>query len=631
MSIHLRSFAGCMTLVTVALGGVATSSYAALPLNPLTIPKYVTPLVIPPVYAPTVVTDPITGAVVSYDYTVGVEQFTQQILPVGLPVTTVWGYSGLIKDLAAPGGTRPFHNAPGATFEATRGIPANVQWTNNLVDPVTAAPLPHLFAIDPTLHWANPNNMLMPTAPFLPPPGYVDAQSPVPIVTHLHGGEVESASDGHPNAWFTAAQAKTGAAFVKSRYTYGNKQAATTLWYHDHTLGITRQNVYAGLAGLYVVKDPLDVNAAVLPSGKYDVPLVIQDKMFFADGSLNFPDAGVNPDVHPYWIPEFLGDTIVVNGNSWPNLNVDRAQYRFRIVNGSNARFYNLQLSNGKGFTQIASDGGYLPKPVDLKALLLAPGERAEILVDFSKLLPGAKVILTNNANAPFPNGLPVDPLTTGQVMQFTVLPTVPVVKPKLPKALNIIPVLTPTPALPVRTLTLNEVMGPLGPTMVLLNGQMMDAAVTETPRVGSTEIWEIVNLTVDTHPIHLHLIQFQVQNRQLLNVAGYSAAWDLLNGGGMLPLMQPTVVLSPALYTLGGILPAPKNESGWKDTIQAPVGSITRLLVRIAPQNATAVTAVPGVNLFAFDPTVGPGYVWHCHILDHEDNEMMRPMAVQL
>lgn len=618
---------GRVSVASIILSSTALISEAAAPLNPSTISKYATQLDVPPVYSPNVVTDPATGAVLRHDYTVTIGQFTQQMLPAGLPATTVWGYSSVVKDPASPSGTRMFQNAPGATFEATRGIPINVQWVNNLIDPATGAPLPHLFTVDPTLHWANPNNMATPTAPFLPPPGYPDAQSPVPIVMHLHGGEVESASDGNPNAWFTPSEVMRGPAFVKSRYIYANQQSPATLWYHDHTLGITRQNVYAGLAGVYVVKDPNDPNARALPSGQYDIPLVIQDKMFLDDGSLYFPTAGVNPDIHPYWGPEFLGDTIVVNGKSWPNLNVERTRYRFRVINGSNARFYNLALSNGKPFTQIASDGGYLKSPVKLNKLLIAPGERAELLIDFSELAPGAKVILTNDANAPFPNGLPVDPLTTGQVMQFTVLPTPKVTPPKLPTILNTIAKLTPN--MPTRTLTLNEAMGPGGPVMVLLNGQTMDAPVTETPRVGSTEIWEIVNMTADTHPIHLHLVQFQLQNRQAFDVARYTADWNNLNGGGMLPLMQPTVALSPTPYKTGGVISAPQNEVGWKDTIQARTGEITRLIVRIAPQSATPTSAAPGVNLFSFDPTVGPGYVWHCHILDHEDNEMMRPLIV--
>jgi FtsP/CotA-like multicopper oxidase with cupredoxin domain len=236
--------------------------------------------------------------------------------------------------------------------------------------------------------------------------------------------------------------------------------------------------------------------------------------MFNTDGSLLFNNVGINPDIHPYWVPEFFGDTIIVNGNAWPNLNVDRHQYRFRVLNGSNARFFNLKMSNGMTFIQIGSDGGFLPKPAQLASLLIAPGERADILVDFSELTPGTKIRLLNEANAPFPGGDSPDPNTIGQIMQFTV----PVNSPepekpkKLPEKLNSIPQLKPDVK---RILTLNEVMGPNGPTMVLLNGQMWMAPISETPRVGSTQEWVIANLTMDTHPIHLHLVQFQLLNRQ--------------------------------------------------------------------------------------------------------------------
>lgn len=619
-----RRKALAIAVFALTAGTIPAIATAQTPLDPLTVPKFISPLPIPATFAPTVVVDPATGQT-THDYTVDVTQFTQQILPAGFPATTVWGYGGNVVN--ANGTVSYMHTSPGPTFAAVKGIPANVQWVNNLIDPATGAPLPHLFPIDPTLHWANPNMMPPPTPPYLLPPGYPDAQSPVPIVTHLHGGEVESASDGNPEAWFTPGEVMRGMAFVKSRYTYANQQQGATLWYHDHTLGITRQNVYAGLAGFYLLKDPADPNAAKLPSGQFDIPIVIQDKSFFTDGSLNFPSVGINPDVHPYWTPEFLGDTVVVNGKAWPNLDVQRRAYRFRLLNGSNARFYTLKLSNKQTFTQIASDGGYLPAPVTLTQLTLAPGERADIVVDFSRQSAGTKIVLRNTAKAPFPAGAAADPNTVGQIMQFTVVASTRVTPPTLPATLNTITALPTNVA--VRTLTLNEAMGLLGPIEVLLNGQTWHSPVTEMPRVGSTEIWEIVNLTADTHPIHLHLMQFQVLNRQTFNSATYSADWDAVNGGGMLPLMQSTVTLSPANYLTGKPMRPAGSERGWKDTVQSNPGEVTRLLVRAAPQNANATTTLAGVNLFPFDPTQGPGYVWHCHILDHEDNDMMRPMVI--
>lgn len=618
------SYVRAGVLVAVFGASYASMVNAALPLDPLVVPKFTQQLTTPPAYAPTVIKNKRTGKVASHNYTVDVTQFQEQILPTGFPMTTVWGYGGNIIN-PATGKAAYYRAAPGATFEAVRGIPVNVTWKNNLVD-AGGSPLPHLFTIDPTLHWANPNGMAMPMAPF-PADGYPTAQSPVPIVTHLHGGEVESASDGHPEAWFTPGNAMIGPAFVKATYNYANSQAGSTLWYHDHTLGITRQNVYAGLAGFYLLRDPADDNAESLPSGKYDVPLLIQDRLFMDDGSLEFPSAGVNPDDHPYWGPETFGDVIVVNGKSWPNMNVDRRAYRFRVLNGSNARFYNLALSNGASFTQIATDGGYLTKPATLTSLLVAPGERADIVIDFSTMATGTRIVMTNDAAAPYPAGDAADPQTVGQVMQFTVGRNRASNAFAAPKRLNKLPLLTPNA--PTRVLTLNEIMGMNGPISGVLNGQMFHAPVSEVARVGSTEIWEIVNNTADTHPIHLHLIQFQLLSRQAFDSATYSADWDALNGQGMLPLMQPTVAVPTAPYLVGLPMPAPKNERGWKDTLRMNPGEVTRIIVRYTPTDTPAAAALPGANFFKFNPTFGPGYVWHCHILDHEDNDMMRPMSV--
>lgn len=594
-------------------------------LDPNDIPKYVNQLPKPPVYKPCIKRKwcLFGHSKIKHSYTIDISEFDQQILPPGLPQTKVWGYGGLVKD-EKTGKTKYSRSAPGATFEAIRGIPVQVKWINKLKGK-------HLFAVDPTIHWANPNNMPMhnipkPWPPF--PPGFKKAQFPVPIVTHLHGGENESVNDGYPDAWFTF-NGKRGPDYKSSKYFYPNKQQSTTLWYHDHALGITRLNVYAGLAGFYLLRDKghssLDKKLC-LPSGKYEIPLAIQDRMFNTDGSFLFTNVGNIPEVHPYWNPEFFGDTIMVNGKVWPNLNVERHQYRFRVLNGSNARFYNLQMSNGMTFIQIGSDGGFLPKPVELTSLLIAPGERADILVDFSKLTPGTKVRLLNNANAPYPDGTPVDD-NVGQIMQFTVPENVPrPVRPKkLPEKLNNIPRLKPDTK---RILTLNEVMTPDGPTMILLNGQMWMAPISETPRVGSTEEWVIANLTMDTHPIHLHLIQFQLLNREDFDAAGYRKEWEDING--MVPLMHPTIVVPLDKYLSGKQIMPDDNETGWKDTVRMNPNQVTRIRVRFAPQGVPSGGVKPGVNLFPFDPTTEPGYVWHCHILDHEDNEMMRPYKVK-
>lgn len=598
-------------------------------LDPNTIPKFVNQLAVPPVFAPTVVTDPSTGHVVRHEYTVDVTEFYQQILPEGFPETKVWGYGGTVND-PLTGSPIRFQSVPGPTFEAVRGIPIQVTWQNKIDGQ-------HIFPVDPTLHWADPNGMGMPTVPFPPyPPGFEDAQSPVPIVTHLHGGEVQSTSDGHPDAWFTSTGVQ-GAAYNTETPTtsdsavfyYPNEQPPTTLWYHDHALGITRINVLSGLAGFYILKDPDDSLASDLPSGKYDIPLAIQDRSFNTDGSFYFPSVGNNPDVHPYWNPESFGNTIMVNGKVWPNLDVEPHQYRFRLLDGSNARFYTLSLSNNQQFIQIASDGGYLPKPVRLSSLTLAPGERAEILIDFSNLAPGTKITLTNSAGEQHcPMCRRGDPGNVGQVMQFTVVDA-PVVHPKpLPTKLNEIPALKPDK--PSRIFTLVQVQGRHGVEMMLLDGQRWGSAVSETPQVGSTEDWIFVNLTPSTHPIHLHLAQFQLVSRQEFMVGAYRNDWIAINGEP--PLDHPTEVLPLDSYLKGKPHAPAANERGWKDTIQAMPGEVTTIRVRWAPLDAPVTgpsAPAPGVNLYPFDPADGPGYVWHCHILDHEDNEMMRPYYV--
>lgn len=593
------------------------------PLDPNIIPKYVNQLVVPPVFVPKTVCNPTTGEIISHNYTITMTEFMQQILPEGFPRTTVWGYGGAVIDPSNPDNIIKFRNAPGATFEATRGIPINVQWINNIVSP-------HFLPVDPTLHWADPNNlgMVMPDTvpPF--PPGLPEAQYPVPVVPHLHGGEDHSIFDGHPDAWFTSNEEKIGPEFVTTLYHYPNSQLPTTLWYHDHGLGITRLNVLMGLAGFYLIRDPenpLDSQGKILPSKKYEIPIVLQDRSFNTDGSFNFPNIGDNPNIHPYWMPEFFGNTIMVNGSVWPNLNVKRRQYRFRLLNGSNARFYNLEFSNKMSFIQIGTDGGYLAKPVELNSLLLAPAERADILVDFSLIEDGTELLLNNNASAPFPSGALPDPLTTGQIMKFTVLGTCGTKPKKLPIKLNKIPKLKVNSK--IRTLVLFEVTGENGPLEVLLDGQKWSAPISELPIVGSTEKWEIVNLTMDTHPIHLHLVQFLISNRQALSSMDYMEEWIKINGEP--PLNHPTETLPVKNYLLGDPVPPDPNEAGWKDTFRANPGEVTSILVRFAPQNSDKNLALPGTNLYPFNPSSGPGYVWHCHILDHEDNEMMRPYKV--
>ena len=653
------------SVATVAVVAMLLSSVflaSAVPpapvlLDPKTIPKYVNQLVAGiPYYEPTNVTDAL-GNVIRQDYTINMTYFREQILPTGTPLigspdgkTMVWGYQGKVRLIDGVTVLPSFANSPSASFIATRGIPSQVTWVNNI-------DVPQFLPVDPTINWANPNNMPTPTAPFTAfPPGYAQAQSPVPLVPHLHGGEVPSWSDGGPNSWFTyngilGPTYSTNGAFSttpsnNATYYYPNAQNPTTLWYHDHAMGMTRLNVMSGLAGFYLLKEA-PVGTAItnptaadfdqyltqhFPYGVSEIPIAIQDRSFYANGELRFPTVGINPTIHPYWMPEFFGNTIMVNGKVWPNLDVTPGWYRFRLLEGSNARFYTLSFDNKMPFTVIGSDGGYLAAPAVVTSLTMAPGERYDVLVDFSAVPIGTKIIMTNSAKAPFPNGAVADPQTVGQIMQFTVKATSAnpgAAPPILPASLNptlsgAFPTLAAPPASSQRVRTLFEVMGPAGPLMVTVNGQTFMGYLNDLPKNGTTEDWVIVNLTGDAHPIHTHLATFQLVSRQPFQVAKYTKDWLALNFPYVPPFPDSwnPVSLNPIPYLQRKPTPANPGEMGWKDTVQMFPGEVTIIRVRYMQQDEAA---------YPFDPSQGPGYVWHCHIVDHEDNEMMRPYAVVL
>ncbi|MFJ9821868.1 multicopper oxidase family protein [Streptomyces sp. NPDC101151] len=605
-------------------------------LDPSSVPKYRTPLFL-------LSRMPGSGP---HSYHLAIRQFRQQVLPAGMPATTVWGYG-------AVGHQRSFHT-PGLTIEARVDRPISVTWVNELVTS-RGFYLPHLYAVDPTLHWANPpgGRAGRDSRPkFATTPG--PYTGPVPIVTHLHGGHSREESDGYPEAWYLPAARDIPSSFARvgtyydrfaeqfrhrygvrwrpgtATFEYSNDQRPATLWYHDHTLGMTRVNVYAGLAGFYLLRGGhADLPSGVLPSPApgpvgvhgatpYEIPLVVQDKSFNANGSVFFPTSraffGDTPpdgpwipqtDIPPIWNPEFFGNTMVVNGNTWPVFNVEPRRYRLRILNASNARTLILKIapnptaprpvSPSLPFWQIGNDQGFLPAPVQLDRLLLAPAERADVVVDFTGTSVGTGLYLINegpdqayDGGEPVTDFTPADTSTTGQVMKFAVVPlastdtTVPPPQITLP----------PVPALPrsrrVRRLSLNEEDSAYfanAPTMDTLgtvtpSGSatplMWADPVTETPVKDETEIWELYNFTTDAHPIHVHQIGFQVLDHQAI-------------GGG-----------TPS--------PPKPGESGYKDTVIVLPGDVTRIKVR-------------------FD--IAGRYVWHCHMTDHEDNEMMRPLQV--
>lgn len=545
----------------------------APPLDPLSQPQFVNPLPIPPVI------DATRGAVLDLRVT----QFRTSLGIVD-PVTraplqsTVWGYNGCV---------------PGPTIVARSGVPTYVQWSNGLVDAL-GTPLQHLLPVDPTMHWADPLRS-----------GSVAGRytGPVPLVTHLHGANVGPESDGHPEAWFTPGYQHTGRMFNQI-YTYPNNQEATTLWYHDHTIGITRLNVYAGLAGNYWLRDANEdalVAARRLPSGRYEVPLIIQDRLFLADGSIHYPtDPEVAGQPDPSWLPEFFGDIVTVNGAAWPVLEVEPRQYRLRMVNASDSRFYSMTLSSRQPFFQIGCDQGLLNSPVELQRLILGPGERADVVLDFADFR-GATIVLRNDANSPFPGGDPVDSRTAGRVMAFRVSRPLDARVPRTQLPGNLRPVLGPIRRLvqngPTRKLLLFEGMDSYGRLLGMLGtaaggGLMWEQPATEIVRLGDTEVWEVYNSSADAHPIHLHLVNMQVLNRQAFTAT-----------------QEPTMGALSNIRLVGRARAPAPNEAGAKDTVNMYPGEVTRIIAKF----------------------IRPGeYVWHCHILSHEDHEMMRPLIIQ-
>lgn len=495
-----------------------------------------------------------------------------------LPLTPTWGYGGA--------------SYLGPTFQTMRGVPINLTATNSL------GPHPLANVIDTSLNGALESDKTNPR-----------------VALHLHGGNTEPDSDGGPEDTFTVGANRT--------YHYDNDQEATTLWYHDHAMGITRLNVYAGLAGYYLLRDQYDTgeadNPIGLPSGAYEIPLVLQDKMFNWDGTLAYPLG----EFGSIWAPEFFGDVATVNGKVSPNLNVDRGLYRFRILNGSNARIYNLRLSSGQIMFQIGAEGGLLNVPVALNQLIIAPGERADVLIDFSGLAIGTKIVLKNSAPVPFPDGpraVKRGGLPIKEIMQFTVGASG--FTGTIPSVLRTTPI-QPLPApIKVRNLTLVEIADPINdfPLMALVNNLRFDTEHIEAPVVDTVEQWNIINTTGDTHPIHLHLVQFQLLGRQKFNVNGfleanYPESEDPATAGS-----GPWPAPSADAFTRGSLKGPDPNETGWKDTVRANPGEITRIRV---PFGAAAAAGVPFGNSFTGD------YVFHCHILEHEDNEMMLPYRV--
>jgi len=638
-----------------------------------------------------------------------------------LPPTTLWGYADVT------GGVTPNHRYLGGVIVARRGIPVSLTVVNKL-------PNKHPLPVDTSIGGAEAGQAVNRTT------------------THLHGGLVDWTSDGGPFTWFTsAANWATGESFLngtgvkgEARYYYPNDQSARMLWYHDHAMGTTRLNAYAGIASAYLIRDDVEdflVAAQLIPAAAQEIPLIIQDKTFVSGLDSNYtwgsrgdlwypfkyesnaespagtgrwdygPDADQPGSINgplpiPSAVPEFFSDTPIVNGVAYPYLEVEQRHYRFRILNGSQARFYNLQLyyddghgdanlnAPGPALIQIGTEAGFLPLPVkftdqqiafdsDLNSptfgnatsynLLLAPAERADVVIDFSAVPAGARLILFSDAPAPFPMGDSRNDYYTGNpdqtsiggaattasglgpntrtLLQFRVKARTGAADPDSMKGLAAIAipnaprhhhnqVVTGNPlpvvaahavnnAVRTRDLTLNEDFDSLGRLIQMLgtnvpNGTNTQGMVTfsrayesdptEVAEAGSTEIWRVFNLTGDTHPIHFHLVNVNVLSRQVFDVTQYFGDATAHPGQPVVPKF-----LAPAYGPDG-------NERGFKETVRMNPCECTTVIMKFdlpkVPFDVPPSKRFPGV-------ANAHEYVWHCHILEHEEHDMMRPLVV--
>ena len=509
-----------MTRRSLLQAAVSFARAAPVPqLDPNTLAKFVDPLPIPVVSRPTS-RRTVDGRQASY-YRIKMQPIVQK-LHRDLAATPMWAYSGSV---------------PGPTIEARSGDGVFIEWINDL-------PRRHFLPIDHTLHGAEPD------------------RPEVRTVVHVHGAKVPPQSDGWPEDWYAPGKSRT--------YYYPNQQEPAALWYHDHAMGINRLNIYAGLFGLYLVRDDFE-DRLNLPSGQYEIPLVLCDRFLKRDGSLDYP---VSDRPGAPWVPEVFGNAMLVNGKLFPHLDVEPRKYRFRLLNVANGRFFHPSLSNDQEFHLIGTDQGLLPAPVKIAAFVVAPGERMDLIVDFRDHA-GEQIVLRSDSF---------------DLMQFRVGRTAATDKSSLPRELRPVPRIPESSAIQNRKLAIYEQMDHAGDSMMmLLNGAHWTMPITEKPVLDSVEIWTIVNPTDDSHPIHLHLVRFQVLDRRRFNGELYQATGEIRYGGPSEP-PEPT-------------------ESGWKDTVRAHANMVTRFIVKFE--------GYPGK------------YVWHCHVLEHEDNEMMRPYEV--
>jgi spore coat protein A len=515
---------GALLIPSVARLADSTPLAADLPpaLNPNLLERFVDPLPIAPVARSSGMRpSPRDPAVKLPVYRLEMRAIDVK-LHRDLPPTRQWSYGGSV---------------PGPTIETRSGEGLLVEWVNNL-------PTRHFLPIDHTIHGA-------------------EASKPeVRTVAHVHGACVPPESDGYPENWQVPGQSRT--------FHYPNSQQAATLWYHDHAMGITRLNLFAGLLGTFIVTDA-EEEALNLPRGEFDIPLMLYDRTLDRSAQLLYPRS--NKPAAP-WVSEFYGNMTLCNGKFRPYLEVQPRRYRFRILNGANSRFFGLRLSNGKPFQQIGTDMGLLPGPLEQSMLLLYPAERAEVVLDFAGH-EGERIVLRNQHD---------------DLLQFRVASVATGDSSTLPATLRPVPRIPESQATTTRMLTLAEHDNPAGNSMMMtLYGSHWDDPITESPVLDSTEIWSFLNATTDAHPIHLHLVRFQILDRRPFDIFAYNANKSVVYTGPAQP-------------------PAP-GEAGWKDTVRVDPHMVTRIIIRFAGYAGR--------------------YVWHCHLLEHEDNEMMRPYEV--
>ena len=742
MKHHLRIPVFCLALAALLVfgPGLAQAFYQSPPV-PLfgTTLRGVGPDQIP-VAAPDATPAPVTGVT---HYTINIMQFADQILPAstGLGPTTLWGYYP--ANPLFPGAPKHL----GGIIIGQKGSPIQITFNNQL-------PSMSIIPVDQTI------------------PGANQAQNRAAV--HFHGGHVPWISDGGPFDWFTP-DGTHGTSFLnnvlnpnagagQAEYYYPLDQSARFGWYHDHAWGITRTNAYAGVATALLIRDSYEKGLVskglpdYIENGGNEIPLVFQDKIFVgydiatadptwtglvAAGSLwyahtyetarwELAPAKTPPD--PSVIPEFFGDTMLVNGTAYPQVDVQARRYRLRLLNACNARFLNLQLyiadgspdgitldSQGRptnksfqnnaapdgdnmAFLQLGSEGGFLAaatqvsyhQPMTFKAgaidpitgqtnptlikqsLLMAPAERVDLLVDFKSLRPGTQVILYNDAPAPFPGGddrndyfpgyncgtgadgigNPVNCVTqpgfgpnTRVLMRFNIDAATGTkdaalkIQPNTNLTAGNDPLLVPPGSTTVpscatkRFLTLNEYHDDYGRLIQILGDSRAPygspyvvtsdfadnppglnvAATEEIANNGDTEVWEIYNTTGDVHPMHFHLVNAQLINRQLFDMSVFPGT---INFTG--PAIAPD-----------------KNETGWKETVRMYPGTVTRVIMKF---NVATITDNKGRPVWAFNNnghiingnapasprTGGSEYVWHCHILEHEEHDMMHALVVK-